>query len=222
MQCVFFFFKQKTAYEISACLVGSEMCIRDRYQRRVHGVNGHVASWRQMIKDIREIYTGKLTAAANPSEEFAKQFWDDLDFIGVDTYYYHANKGDSLERIYEIYNNQIKALKSLGERFKKPVLITEVGQCSSGPCDRTTPCDKTDFQTQANFYEALLKIQEENTEWLKGIYFWSWNSDPAFGGEKDPCITPQYKPAEEIMRKYFGGKERLPKPDYPAECLCTV
>ena len=25
------FFKQKTAYEISACLVGSEMCIRDRY-----------------------------------------------------------------------------------------------------------------------------------------------------------------------------------------------
>eukprot|EP00828_Plagiopyla_frontata_P029580 TRINITY_DN38270_c0_g1_i1.p4 TRINITY_DN38270_c0_g1~~TRINITY_DN38270_c0_g1_i1.p4 ORF type:complete len:157 (-),score=9.64 TRINITY_DN38270_c0_g1_i1:92-562(-) len=29
--CVlFFFFKQKTAYEISACLVGSEMCIRDR------------------------------------------------------------------------------------------------------------------------------------------------------------------------------------------------
>eukprot|EP01015_Nassula_variabilis_P027800 TRINITY_DN573_c0_g1_i12.p1 TRINITY_DN573_c0_g1~~TRINITY_DN573_c0_g1_i12.p1 ORF type:complete len:171 (+),score=30.22 TRINITY_DN573_c0_g1_i12:34-546(+) len=32
---IFFFFKQKTAYEISACLVGSEMCIRDR--RRVHG-----------------------------------------------------------------------------------------------------------------------------------------------------------------------------------------
>ena len=26
----FFFFKQKPAYEFSACLVGSEMCIRDR------------------------------------------------------------------------------------------------------------------------------------------------------------------------------------------------
>eukprot|EP01016_Furgasonia_blochmanni_P010840 TRINITY_DN1468_c0_g1_i2.p1 TRINITY_DN1468_c0_g1~~TRINITY_DN1468_c0_g1_i2.p1 ORF type:complete len:401 (+),score=130.03 TRINITY_DN1468_c0_g1_i2:3-1205(+) len=33
----FFFFKQKTAYEIGVRLVGSEMCIRDRYQRRVHG-----------------------------------------------------------------------------------------------------------------------------------------------------------------------------------------
>ncbi len=31
----FFFFKQKTAYEISACLVGSEMCIRDRGTTRV-------------------------------------------------------------------------------------------------------------------------------------------------------------------------------------------
>ena len=29
---VVFLFKQKTAYEISACLVGSEMCIRDRCQ----------------------------------------------------------------------------------------------------------------------------------------------------------------------------------------------
>ena len=28
--CVFFFFKQKTAYEIGVRLVGSEMCIRDR------------------------------------------------------------------------------------------------------------------------------------------------------------------------------------------------
>ncbi len=27
---VFFVFKQKTAYELSACLVGSEMCIRGR------------------------------------------------------------------------------------------------------------------------------------------------------------------------------------------------
>ena len=28
----FFFFKQKTAYEMQRSLVGSEMCIRDRYR----------------------------------------------------------------------------------------------------------------------------------------------------------------------------------------------
>src|SRR5678815_5819205 len=30
IHCVFFFFKQKTAYEMLRSLVGSEMCIRDR------------------------------------------------------------------------------------------------------------------------------------------------------------------------------------------------
>eukprot|EP00658_Telonema_sp_P-2_P006519 TRINITY_DN12466_c0_g1_i3.p1 TRINITY_DN12466_c0_g1~~TRINITY_DN12466_c0_g1_i3.p1 ORF type:complete len:235 (-),score=59.96 TRINITY_DN12466_c0_g1_i3:565-1269(-) len=37
MLVFFFFFKQKTAYEMLRSLVGSEMCIRDRYQRRVRG-----------------------------------------------------------------------------------------------------------------------------------------------------------------------------------------
>ena len=46
-----FFFKQKTAYEISACLVGSEMCIRDRikvYQKFASGdpdTSKTAASW---------------------------------------------------------------------------------------------------------------------------------------------------------------------------------
>ena len=30
---IFLFFKQKTAYEFSACLVGSEVCIRNRYSK---------------------------------------------------------------------------------------------------------------------------------------------------------------------------------------------
>ncbi len=35
---IFFFFKQKTAYEIRLSLVGSEMCIRDR----TTGVSNHI------------------------------------------------------------------------------------------------------------------------------------------------------------------------------------
>eukprot|EP00658_Telonema_sp_P-2_P052673 TRINITY_DN40914_c0_g1_i1.p1 TRINITY_DN40914_c0_g1~~TRINITY_DN40914_c0_g1_i1.p1 ORF type:complete len:123 (+),score=33.61 TRINITY_DN40914_c0_g1_i1:75-443(+) len=34
MYCYFFFFKQKTAYEMLRSLVGSEMCIRDSHQAR--------------------------------------------------------------------------------------------------------------------------------------------------------------------------------------------
>eukprot|EP00831_Metopus_contortus_P012708 TRINITY_DN15112_c0_g1_i1.p1 TRINITY_DN15112_c0_g1~~TRINITY_DN15112_c0_g1_i1.p1 ORF type:complete len:235 (+),score=43.39 TRINITY_DN15112_c0_g1_i1:66-770(+) len=41
----FFFFKQKTAYEMQRGLVGSEMCIRDRYQRRVHGSLSNIVNY---------------------------------------------------------------------------------------------------------------------------------------------------------------------------------
>ena len=37
--CSFFFFKQKTAYEMLRSLVGSEMCIRDRVMVDADGVH---------------------------------------------------------------------------------------------------------------------------------------------------------------------------------------
>src|SRR5450756_3076729 len=40
----FFLFKQKTAYEIMPSLVGSEMCIRDRFMSVVVGMSGGVDS----------------------------------------------------------------------------------------------------------------------------------------------------------------------------------
>ncbi len=42
---VFFFFKQKTAYEIASCLVGSEMCIRDRTTRVSYPDGGILRRW---------------------------------------------------------------------------------------------------------------------------------------------------------------------------------
>eukprot|EP01015_Nassula_variabilis_P030426 TRINITY_DN6683_c0_g1_i32.p1 TRINITY_DN6683_c0_g1~~TRINITY_DN6683_c0_g1_i32.p1 ORF type:complete len:447 (-),score=91.79 TRINITY_DN6683_c0_g1_i32:100-1440(-) len=48
----FFFFKQKTAYEISACLVGSEMCIRDRFTMLVLKLCIGVIVWLVIITFI--------------------------------------------------------------------------------------------------------------------------------------------------------------------------
>src|SRR5660397_131756 len=53
---LFFFFKQKTAYDIRLSLVGSEMCIRDSFNPTIHGglsqlscgglLAGGLAAWR--------------------------------------------------------------------------------------------------------------------------------------------------------------------------------
>ncbi len=49
--CDFFFFKQKTAYEMSASLVGSEMCIRDRWTT---GVSTTGMRWLEQAEDNKE------------------------------------------------------------------------------------------------------------------------------------------------------------------------
>ena len=54
---MFFFFKQKTAYEMLRSLVGSEMCIRDRPGKVAIGgfgldAQGHATTWEGLpIKD---------------------------------------------------------------------------------------------------------------------------------------------------------------------------
>jgi len=45
------------------------------------------AYWQQLIKNIREIYTGKLTYAGNWDSYKHVSFWNELDFIGVDAYF---------------------------------------------------------------------------------------------------------------------------------------
>ncbi len=49
---VFFFFKQKTAYEIRLSLVGSEMCIRDRTTRVSAGGGGTAFRRRDFGVDV--------------------------------------------------------------------------------------------------------------------------------------------------------------------------
>src|SRR5680860_1847895 len=60
---VFFFFKQKTAYEIGVRLVGSEMCIRDRADA-VLGFD----SYKDMSSHLTSILAGNRPASHVPSD----------------------------------------------------------------------------------------------------------------------------------------------------------
>ena len=46
-------FKQKTAYEVSACLVGSEMCIRDSYEKFEELTERNVVYVTRMKKNLK-------------------------------------------------------------------------------------------------------------------------------------------------------------------------
>ena len=43
--------------------------------------------------------------------------------------------------------------------------------------------------------------------WFAGLFFWNWQTNPVSGGPGDLGYTPQNKPAQEILQKFFGGEE---------------
>lgn len=43
--------------------------------------------WRQVIAEVREVYSGRLTYAANFDQYREVGFWDALDFIGINAYF---------------------------------------------------------------------------------------------------------------------------------------
>eukprot|EP00831_Metopus_contortus_P037852 TRINITY_DN29804_c0_g1_i1.p1 TRINITY_DN29804_c0_g1~~TRINITY_DN29804_c0_g1_i1.p1 ORF type:complete len:190 (-),score=49.27 TRINITY_DN29804_c0_g1_i1:79-573(-) len=71
MSVFFFFFKQKTAYEMQRGLVGSEMCIRDR--RRVHGDSSKFGQSVAIDKSL--IYPKKSSSTASM---LVVSKWDNL------------------------------------------------------------------------------------------------------------------------------------------------
>jgi len=182
--------------------------------------------WLDIIRKIRKVYSGLLTDSANhDGEEFNKTWWNELDFIGVDAYYLPI-KNDDLEfseiNIDQVLNDAVEKLKNLSQKFKKDVIITEVGFCS-GNCKREEKVLLKDHYMQAYYYERFIRIFSQHT-FIKGYFWWAWNSDPYFGGNDDMCISPQNKLSEYVLRKYYGGDTT--KVDYNSDkravCPCTI
>ena len=60
------FFKQKTAYEIHERLVGSEMCIRDRFKRTIKSLEDSIAGYLQEAQNIEAVSYTHLTLPTTP------------------------------------------------------------------------------------------------------------------------------------------------------------
>jgi hypothetical protein len=189
-------------------------------------ISKNTKHWRELIPKIRKVYNGILTDSANhDGEEYDKTWWDQMDYIGVDAYYLPIKNNDlefSKENFEEILQNAVMKLKALSKKFNKDVIITEVGFCS-GNCKREEKIKLKDQYLQAYFYERFMEVFSKE-DFIKGFFWWAWNSDPYFGGEDDMCISPQNKLSEYVIRKFYGGDvDKVNyKSDKRAICPCTI
>jgi hypothetical protein len=174
----------------------------------------NTANWDTLIAGIRSVYSGKLGYAANWGTGVADemdqiQFWDKLDFIGVDMYYAYAGPSESVPQMEsELQTWNQSDLTLLQQKFNKPVEFTESGYRSVQDANTQPfnwqidgPVDLTD---QANAYQALLSYWS-TVPFINGISIWDWNSNPTYGGATNTDYTPQGKPAEAVLSSWYAG-----------------
>lgn len=168
--------------------------------------------WIALIKDVRSIYSGKITYAANWYQEYEKvTFWDQLDYIGIQAYFPLSNQDNPSEKeINEGWKHHKKDLRATSEKYGRKILFTEMGYRStydgaSKPWEwaEHSSNDETHYspETQANCYKAFFKnIWDEN--WFAGVHIWQLRTDH-LPKQNNLDFTPQGKAAEQIIAQAF-------------------
>lgn len=173
---------------------------------------GRVADWRPVIRDVRSRYGGPLTYASSWTLVPFIGWWDALDSVGVDAYPpLSLRKGPSLPESRAAWRVHVAALTAIAWAWNKPILFTEIGYRSVDGAN-TVPWDwwtqgAVDLKEQANCYQAALKSLF-NQPWFAGMFWWTWSVDPVEGGPCDTGFTPHGKPAEDVLRRWYGAPAR--------------
>ncbi|GHA57389.1 hypothetical protein GCM10007389_06360 [Pontibacter akesuensis] len=191
--------------EIEAFCIGTELYL-PAVQRE--------QNWRNLIQQVRQVYSGQLTYAANWYKEYEEiQFWDALDFIGVQAYFPLTQQHNpSIKELQQGWKAHKKQLDALQRKYGKPIVFTEVGYKSTPdaaiepwkwPERKQATFIPLSEQTQANAFEALFQ-QFWQTPWFGGTFIWKWYPRLRENRRDHVDFTPQQKPAAEVMKRWYG------------------
>ena len=175
------------------------------------GTTRQSVQWREVIRQVRSIYSGELTYAAHHDGEWNSiDWWDALDYIGVDAYFPlstvdHPNVSLLRNSWSPIINN----LDKLSQAWQKAIVFTEIGYQSRLGASRTpwgvsTHNKIIDLQEQADCYQAVFEALSD-LKWWRGVFWWNWTIFFKQGGIHDGGYTANNKPAEDILRYNFGA-----------------
>jgi hypothetical protein len=172
-------------------------------------VNERPIFWKELIQDVRKVYKGKLVYAENWDKVDKVTIWSDLDYIGVDAYFPLSDKiSPGKEDISLGWKEHLQMLEDLSTKLEKSVLFTEYGYRNMDyaliePWNSKRELNPINHQLQAKALEVLYE-EVWNQSWFAGGFLWKWHQNTNSGGLDDDQFTPQNKPAEKVIRKYYG------------------
>ncbi|MEM6964175.1 MAG: hypothetical protein AAF573_05365 [Bacteroidota bacterium] len=163
--------------------------------------------WQQLIPKVRNLYKGAITYSANWDEYDKILFWDELDYIGIDTYFpINFSKTPSVKKTKKNWRSIKKQLKSLSQKHQRKILMTEFGYrnisfAGTMPWIHDKGNATPNYQAQTNLYEAFFQ-SFWNEPWVAGGFSWNWLHAPQAVGNTD--FSVENKPALKVIQKYFG------------------
>ncbi|RMA66459.1 glycoside hydrolase family 113 [Ulvibacter antarcticus] len=165
--------------------------------------------WEQLIKNIRAVYKGKLTYAANWDEYKRVPFWKSLDYVGIDAYFpVSESKTPSLEECKIGWMRWKEELKAFSEKEQRQILFAEYGYRSvdyagKEPWKSDRSMTTVNLEAQVNTTQALYE-EVWSESWFAGGFLWKWFIDHnKVGGIENSQFTPQNKPAENMIRQFY-------------------
>jgi hypothetical protein len=174
----------------------------------------HAASFTDIVREVRSLYPGLLTYAANWDDVEDTVILGELDVIGVNAFFPLAEKpGATTSELIDGGRRVAERLGALAERWEKPVVLTEFGYTT-----RTDPALRpwewpdsmkdvvVDEAAQADAYVGLLAPLIDQP-WLAGAFMWRLYADPDdLSQEAEWGFSPRGKLAELVLRDAFAAR----------------
>ncbi|WP_419934861.1 glycoside hydrolase family 113 [Candidatus Palauibacter sp.] len=170
--------------------------------------------WRALIADVRAIYGGRLTYAANWDKYARIEFWDALDLVGVDAYFPLADDPTpAVEMLVEAWEPWSDELREVARTTGKPILFAEFGYRSvDGAAGRQWELPEgrrarglpSNGAAQAAAYEAMFRVWW-NRPWFAGGFAWKWYAGTPSAEWIATDYSPQGKAAETVMASWYEG-----------------
>lgn len=195
--------------------------------------------WSRLIDQLRNVYSGKMTIAANFDNYKDVRFWNKLDYIGINAYFPLRNldsKKGQIEQFKESWSDVLDEITAFKKEIgvpNHPVLFTELGYGNHSGSTllpwqgfgfsvmdvadhdsliiwKNQPLDHAE---RNNAVRALYEVVKEKRFPLKGILYWKLTTHP-HQLEYDPFALLIGQDSPDTLQKLlsrFRGLEPLLK-----------
>lgn len=167
-----------------------------------------------LLKELRDLYSGPLTYAANWDDAPDTVIWRDLDVIGVNGFYpLHWEKAPTDRQISQGAMRAAREVESLAQNWDRPVIFTEFGYTAREDTmvepwlwpEELEGVERHEAD-QARAYAALLQ-EIRHAKGFLGAFVWRMYADVAdLSQEPDWAFSPWGKRAEAVLGTAFASR----------------